>query len=69
MSIRSESLLNINPNKQDKRFSGNVKDKPISEYYSRLVFNDESIKKYLMKEAYEGLRNAIENGQKIDSPI
>lgn len=66
MSIRSESLLNINPNKQDKRFSGNVKDKPISEYYSRLVFNDESIKKYLMKEAYEGLRNAIENGQKID---
>lgn len=66
MSIRSESLLNINPNKQDKRFSGNVKDKPISEYYSRLVFNDESIKKYLMKEAYEGLRDAIESGQKIE---
>lgn len=66
MSIRSESLLNINPNKQDKRFSGNVKDKPISEYYSRLVFNDESIKKYLMKEAYEGLRDAVENGQKIN---
>lgn len=67
MSIRSESLLNINPNKQDKRFAGNVKDKPISEYYSRLVFNDEAIKKYLMKEAYEGLRHAIEDGQKINA--
>lgn len=67
MSIRSESLLNINPNKQDKRFTGNVKDKPISEYYSRLVFNDEAIKKYLMKEAYEGLTAAIEDGKKIDA--
>jgi len=66
MSIRSESLLNINPNKQDKRFSGNVKDKPISEYYSRLVFNDDAIKKYLMKEAYEGLRDSVENGQKLE---
>jgi glutamine synthetase len=67
MSIRSESLLNINPNKQDNRFTGNVKDKPISEYYSRLVFNDEAIKKYLMKEAYEGLRDAIETGQKLNA--
>lgn len=66
MSIRRESLLNINPYKSDARFTSNVKGKAISEYFGKLVFNEEAIKKYLMKEAYENLMLAVETGQKID---
>ncbi len=66
MSIRSESLLKINSQKKDSRFLTNVKDKPISDYFGKLVFGPDQIKKYIMREAYESLMNSIETGEKID---
>jgi glutamine synthetase len=66
MSMRSESLLKINAHKKDSKFLTNVKDKPISEYFGKLVFGPDKIKKYIMREAYESLMHSIETGEKID---
>lgn len=67
MSLRAQTLQNIYQNKKDVRFSSNSKDKQITEYFGKLVFGPDAIKKYLMRDAYENLMNAIETGERIDA--
>lgn len=66
MSIRLDSLSNINFNRDDRRFVSNNKDKPLSQVYGTNVFGPDAIKKYILREAYESLMNSIETGEEID---
>ncbi len=66
MSIRLSSLQSISANREDKKFTSNIKDKPISQIYNEHVFDDDAIKKYVMRDAYELLLRSIKTGQRID---
>lgn len=44
----------------------NSQGKPISQYFGKLVFGPDAIKKYLMRDAYESLMHYIETGEPID---
>ena len=41
----------------------------ISDYYGMNVFNNDAMHKFLPKDAYKAVRNAIETGEKIDRKI
>jgi len=66
MSFRKESLSNISNLDSDQRFQSNSKDTNISDYFGRLVFGPEAIKKYIMRDAYDNLMQSIKYGDRID---
>ncbi len=72
MAARFTALANIRPkNGYTNGHNGNngngvQKTTQISEIFGSLVFGQEAIKKYLLKEAYDSLMISIETGQQVD---
>jgi len=58
-----ESLLNREP------MLSSAKPETISSYFGTSVFGDFAMRQYLSKEAYEKVRDAIENGSRIEREI
>lgn len=58
-----ESLLNREP------MLSSAKPETISSYFGTSVFGDIAMRQYLSKEAYEKVRDAIENGSRIEREI
>ena len=58
-----ESLLNREP------MLSTAKPETISSYFGKSVFGDIAMRQYLGKEAYEKVRDAIENGSRIEREI
>lgn len=44
-------------------------NRPPSEYFGEMTFNQEAMKKFLTEEAYKALQASIEKGQRIDRRI
>lgn len=66
MSFRKESLSNISNLDSDLRFQTTSKDTNISDYFGKLVFGPDAIKKYIMRDAYDNLMQSIKYGDRID---
>lgn len=58
-----ESLINREP------IASSAKPETISAYFGTSVFGDIAMRQYLSKEAYEKVRDAIENGSRIEREI
>ncbi len=61
------SALEIVNSRQPVKTQGS--NRPVSEFYSKNVFDNATMQKYLSKEAYNAVRTAIEKGKRIDRKI
>lgn len=52
-----------------QRVEVTLPEQRISEYFGSNVFNDEAMRKYLSAEAYQSIRNSIEQGSKIERSV
>ncbi len=52
-----------------KKITVTAPSQKVSDYFNSNVFNDTAMKKFLSKEAYQAVNNAIKNGDKIDRAI
>lgn len=64
--MRKDFVSKVNDFNNDRRFLSDVEGKPISEYFGSLVFGPDAIKKYVMRDAYENMMEALETGERID---
>ncbi len=64
--IRFNALDVVNSRQPVKTQGSN---RPVSEYFSKNVFNNETMQKYLSKEAYNAVTTAVEKGKRIDRKI
>lgn len=64
--MRNETISKVNEDFIDKRFLSDTVGQPISEYFGKLVFGTAAIKKYVMRDAYESLMDALESGERIN---
>jgi len=66
MSIRLSGLQNISSAREDLKVDSAVKEKSVIELFNKNVFNYAAYKKYLMRDAYDNLMQAISNNEGVD---
>ncbi|MDD4639433.1 MAG: glutamine synthetase III, partial [Bacteroidales bacterium] len=65
-SFRNRALDEFANHRAERFF---IENRPVSEYFGQNVFDVEKMRRYLSAEAFDAVKRAIENGEKIDRAV